>query len=133
MAYDSPFLYLSDDQIATLVTDETAMYSYITCLSLIQGLLNPFSTNLLLPSVSDIEVGKKWLEEAIEKVPPHTASVIKANRNTALDLVKVGATKKSQDEAAISRVVDDFMAALVRQYQLIRSGSSHLLHATAAG
>ncbi len=133
MAYDSPFLYLSDDQIATLVTDENAMYSYVTCLSLIQGLLNPYSTNLLLPSVSDIEVGRKWLEDAIEKVPLHAAGVIKANKNTALDLVEVGATKKSQDEAAISRLVDEFMAALVRQYQLIRSGSSDLLYAAAAG
>lgn len=131
MAYDSPFLYLSEDQIATLVTDENAIYSYVTCLSLIQGLLNPYSTNLLLPSVPDIEIGKKWLDEAIARVPSHISSVIKANQNTALDIIKVSATKKNQDEAAVSRVVDDFMAALVRQYQLIRSGSSNLLYATA--
>lgn len=49
---------------------------------------------------------------------------MKTNRDTAIEIVKIVTTKKNQDEAAMSWIVDDFMRALVTQYRDIQGGGT---------
>ena len=132
MAYDSPFLYLSNDQVAILLADENGTYSFFTSLAILQGFLNFYATNLLLPTISDFQLSQKSLEAAINSVPVQCQGTIKINRETTLDIVKMVTTKKNQDEAVMSRFVDSFMDAIVTQYRDIRGGGTTIQPKTLA-
>jgi hypothetical protein len=133
MTYSTPFRFLTDAQLDVLVENENTTYQYITALALLHGFLNPYSTNLLLPSVLDYAQATPLILFAIEDISlTELQGVITTNYNTTMSILTFAATKENQDKAAVSRVVDSFMKALADQYNFIRARSLPIAETAAA-
>ena len=125
MAYDYPFQLLNAEvDVPVLTSSKEGTYAYITCLSMLQGLVLPLSTAANCQQFNNFEVVQQAFEDAFAKIPPTVLKTIKKNQETAFDIVREATAKEgvrsNVTDAQVTKAADNFLDGLIIQYSILR-------------
>jgi hypothetical protein len=124
LANERPFQLLSSDEVQLLVSSFKYRTAYIDCLALLQGVLVQFGSRPSFPTSDNLALVDDSIREALSKLPPEIASKMRVNTATAFHLRAESIASEVASRLGLVKLVDNFLEALVIQYQILRAAGS---------